>query len=122
MDNQYIIYKIKAYLELNNSGSIDTRPSDVLEILQDGDSYNITTWNINLPEPTQSQLDDVDNLAHAHLLLSRSLYANDRRDNYPAIGDQFDMLYHELATSGSLSTSGNWFQFIKNIKDSYPKV
>ena len=122
MENEHIIYKIKAYLELNNSGSIDTREPSVLEISQEGDSYNITTWNINLPKPTQSQLDDNDNLTRAHLLLSRSSYVNDRRINYPAIGDQLDMLYHELETTGSVSTSGSWFQFIKNIKDSYPKV
>ena len=122
MDNEHIFYKIKAYLELNNSGSIDTREPGVLEILQDGSSYNITTWNINLPQPTQNQLDANNNLTRARLLMSQSLYVENRKINYPELGEQFDMLYHELETSGSLSVSGSWFQSIKNIKDSYPKV
>ena len=40
---------------------------------------------------------------------------------YPSTGEQFDMLYHELDSSGSLSVSGNWFQSLKNVKNSYPK-
>ena len=40
---------------------------------------------------------------------------------YPEWGEQLDMLYHELETSGSLTTSGSWYKIIKSVKDENPK-
>jgi hypothetical protein len=40
---------------------------------------------------------------------------------YPSTGEQFDMLYHELETSGSLTVSGSWFNVVKAVKDANPK-
>jgi len=127
MNNEYISYKIQAYLELNNSGSIDTSHSNILQIIQSGGtvdtplSMSIDVWNIDLPKPSQEILDSTENITRAQLLLSSSMFVQNRITNYPVIGEQFDMLYHELNTSGSLSVSGSWFQSIKNVKDSYPK-
>jgi len=42
-------------------------------------------------------------------------------DAFGNFGEEFDFIYHELATSGSLTTSGSWFQTIKSIKDANPK-
>jgi len=44
-----------------------------------------------------------------------------RMNAYPQIANQLDMLWHELNTSGSISTNGTWFNEIKNIKDQFPK-
>ena len=122
MDNTFISYKIKAYLELNNSSSIDETNSENLEIFNEGSGPYIRSWNINLPQPTQEQLDSSENITKARQLFSSSMYVRNRRLNYPSLSEQFDMLYHELATSGSLSVSGSWFESIKNVKESYPKV
>ena len=35
--------------------------------------------------------------------------------------EQLDMLYHELETSGSLTTGGSWFNVVKAVKDANPK-
>lgn len=48
-------------------------------------------------------------------------YQRDRQQNYPSIGNQLDMLWHELNTSGSMSTDGSWFQSIQQVKQQYPK-
>jgi hypothetical protein len=48
-------------------------------------------------------------------------YDAQRMHAYPMFGEQLDMLWHELNTSGSISTDGNWFNTIKDIKDQYPK-
>ena len=40
---------------------------------------------------------------------------------YPLVTDQLDMLYHELETSGSLTTGGSWFNVVKAVKDANPK-
>jgi hypothetical protein len=44
-----------------------------------------------------------------------------RMNNYPQIGEQLDMLWHELNNNGTLSTDGDWFQSIQEIKTQYPK-
>ena len=49
-------------------------------------------------------------------------YQRDRQQIYPTLGNQLDMLWHELNQSGSLSTNGEWFQSIQSIKDTFPKV
>jgi len=121
MENDHLSYKIKAYLELNNSSSIDILDENILQLWDTGSGVYIQLWNINLPRPTQIQLDATENIIRATQIMSSSLYPRNRRINYPVIGEQFDMLYHELNTSGSLSVSGSWFQSIKNVKDSYPK-
>tara|TARA_Y100000034_G_scaffold123301_1_gene169872 strand:+ start:1440 stop:1715 length:276 start_codon:yes stop_codon:yes gene_type:complete len=56
---------------------------------------------------------------------SATAYMRPRRDAYfDAFGDfgsEFDCIYHELETSGSLTTSGSWYQTIKSIKEANPK-
>lgn len=40
--------------------------------------------------------------------------------NYASIGDQLDMLYHDIV-AGKLDTTGTWATHIKNVKDKNPK-
>ena len=49
-------------------------------------------------------------------------YDAQRMNSYPTIGNQLDMLWHELNQSGSLTTNGEWFNQIKSVKDTFPKV
>ena len=51
-----------------------------------------------------------------------NLYRKKRIQQYPKIADQLDMLWHEINTAGTISTSGDWFTSIKNVKDSIPKT
>jgi hypothetical protein len=44
-----------------------------------------------------------------------------RMHGYPMLGEQLDMLWHELNASGSISANGTWFNTIKDVKDSNPK-
>jgi hypothetical protein len=48
-------------------------------------------------------------------------YDSRRSHAYPTLPNQLDMLWHELNTSGSISTSGSWFNTIKTVKDNNPK-
>jgi hypothetical protein len=48
-------------------------------------------------------------------------YGARRMNAYPSFADQLDMLWHELNTSGSVSTDGTWFNTIKTVKDDNPK-
>jgi hypothetical protein len=48
-------------------------------------------------------------------------YQRDREHQYPKLGTQLDMLWHELNESGSISINGQWFTALKSVKDNNPK-
>jgi hypothetical protein len=48
-------------------------------------------------------------------------YQRDRQQIYPSLGNQLDMLWHELNVSGSLTSNGEWYQSIQQVKQQYPK-
>ena len=48
-------------------------------------------------------------------------YQRDRQQIYPSLGNQLDMLWHELNVSGSLTSNGEWFNKIKEVKQQHPK-
>ena len=52
-------------------------------------------------------------------------YANLRTDrmvdgSYPSIGDQLDMLFHDI-TDGKLDETGSWYKAVKATKDKFRK-
>ena len=45
-----------------------------------------------------------------------------RKDEYPEIGEQLDMLYHAIDTDSDLKTKfSGFYNTIKSIKEKYPK-
>ena len=40
---------------------------------------------------------------------------------YKTIGEQLDMIWHELDSNGTINADGEWFKHIKSIKESFPK-
>lgn len=44
-----------------------------------------------------------------------------RMIGYKPIGDQLDMLYKEIVTTGTISADGPWAQHITSIKEAIPK-
>ena len=55
------------------------------------------------------------------ILIASMSYSVNRYIIYPGVREQLDMLFHELETSGSLTTSGSWFKAVKAVKDAHPK-
>ena len=52
----------------------------------------------------------------------KSKYAQQRRNAYPPIGDQLDMLWHSIDKNPDLKTKYfNFYETIKAIKVKYPK-
>ena len=45
-------------------------------------------------------------------------YQRDRK--YPHIGEQLDLLYHDM-TSGKDDNTGEWYKAVKKVKDDNPK-
>ena len=48
-------------------------------------------------------------------------YAQKRREEYPIIGDQLDMLWHAL-DDGTLDKTSDFYTSLKATKDKYPKT
>ena len=47
-------------------------------------------------------------------------YQRDRVPLYPEIGEQLDLLYHDMA-AGKGTKDGEWYKAVKKIKDDNPK-
>ena len=47
-------------------------------------------------------------------------YVRDRQESYPALGEQLDMLYHDMTASKGDKT-GEWYKAVKKVKDDNPK-
>ena len=47
-------------------------------------------------------------------------YVRDRQESYPALGEQLDMLYHDM-TSSKGDKTGEWYKAVKKVKDDNPK-
>ena len=61
----------------------------------------------------------------ARIELNKLNYQLDRTSRgsiiYASIGDQLDMLYHDMV-AGKLDSTGTWFNHVKSVKDSNPKL
>jgi len=75
---------------------------------------DVLTWLDDIQtEPTQSEIDT--EIARLQAVYDTQAYARNRKVEYPDIGDQLDMIYHN-------GDGGVTFQAaIKAVKDKYPK-
>ena len=89
-------------------------------ISADGKSQNQIITPV---DDVQALVDSGDAVVYdtVHELLETIEYASNRRNEYPDMAEQFDLLYHEMTVSGSLTSSGSWAQSIKAVKDANPK-
>ena len=47
-------------------------------------------------------------------------YVRDRQESYPALGEQLDLLYHDM-TADKGDKTGEWYKAVKKVKDDNPK-
>ena len=47
-------------------------------------------------------------------------YQRDRQPEYPAIGDQLDMLFHAI-DAGKVNKTSDFYKALKAVKDKHPK-
>jgi len=80
-------------------------------LIQNALSCGFNEDDIEIKELSNSELDNILKAEHDATLT----YADKRKAEYPAIGDQLDMIYHN-------GDGGATFQAaIKAVKDKYPK-
>tara|TARA_R100000773_G_C4217050_1_gene115587 strand:+ start:462 stop:782 length:321 start_codon:yes stop_codon:yes gene_type:complete len=74
----------------------------------------------------KSEFDDndyaiiIEDLAQSKLDEQNNGYARARQESYPALGEQLDLLYHDM-TAGKGDKTGEWYKAVKAVKDANPK-
>ena len=82
-----------------------------------GDDINQITW-LNGTTP----ISKADIEAKMNEIGTESNYAQQRRNAYPAIGDQLDMLWHSIDKDPQLKSKYfDFYEAIKAVKVKYPK-
>ena len=90
------------------------------EVLVGNDSLDDITWlNGTTPIPKADIEAKMNEMANEP---EQSNYAQQRRNAYPAIGDQLDMLWHSIDQNSELQMKYfDFYQAIKSVKVKYPK-
>lgn len=88
-------------------------------ILEGGKQYSNLVWKDTvISKPTKKQVED--EVARLVAEFETNEYQRNRASEYPAIGDQLDMLWHAI-DAGTLNKTSDFYNAIKAVKDANPK-
>ena len=101
----------KAILKINSNADVSVNADDINQITwHDGNPNNITKADI------EAKMNEMANEPE------QSNYAQQRKNAYPEIGDQLDMLWHSIDQNAELKQKYfDFYQAIKSVKVKYPK-
>ena len=101
---------IKAIQKINPNAEVSVNDDDINQI----------TWhNGTTPIPKAEIEAKMNEMANEP---EQSNYAQQRRNAYPEIGDQLDMLWHSIDQDAELKQKYfDFYQAIKSVKVKYPK-
>ena len=86
-----------------------------------GNSDNLNDISLTWHDGT-TPISKADIEAKMNEIGTESNYAQQRRNAYPAIGDQLDMLWHSIDQDAELKQKYfDFYQAIKSVKVKYPK-
>ena len=95
----------------------DLVPNAEVGVTTKGDQVTIH-WQDEREQPTDEAIQA--KLAELQSEYNALQYQRDRAEQYPAIGDQLDMLFHAI-DAGTLDKSSDFYTTLKAVKDKYPK-
>lgn len=79
-----------------------------------GESLDGLTWHGETTPPTIEEIDVLIPIIEAEILANQ--YREERKKNYPSIGDQLDALFHAGVFPAEMAAR------IQTVKDQYPKT
>ena len=79
--------------------------------------YENIEWHSST-KPTKKQVED--ELVRLQTEFETNEYQRVRATEYPALGDQLDMLWHAI-DAGTLNKTSDFYKAIKAVKDANPK-
>ena len=102
---------IEAILKIDPNAQVSVNAEDINQITwHDGNPNNITKSDI------EAKINEIANESE------QSQYAQQRRNAYPEIGDQLDMLWHSIDQDPQLKSKYfDFYEAIKAVKVKYPK-
>jgi hypothetical protein len=106
--------KIKLYAAANGVASVDFTSDVMLQDDSNGAGVYIKEWNLDIAEPTDTQLDALETEAQAKEELQTIL--NTRATSYPLIKEQLDMQYWD-----SVNGTTTWKDAVAKVKSDNPK-
>ena len=101
---------IKAILKINPNAEVSVSGNDINTIVWENGTTPISKADI------EAKMNEIANEPE------KSKYAEQRRNAYPSIGDQLDMLWHSIDQNPKLKSE--YFEFyeaIKAVKVKHPK-
>ena len=115
--------KIREYAKANGVDNVDFTSDVLLQNDSDGKGDYIKEWNLDIVKPTQEQLDALEiEIVEMANEPEQPDYAQARKNSYPEIGDQLDMLWHSIDQNPSLKSEYfDFYEAIKAVKVKYPK-
>ena len=103
---------IDAILKINPTAEVSVNGNDI-------DTSEITWHNGTTPISKADIEAKMNEMANEP---EQSAYAEQRRNAYPAIGDQLDMLWHSIDQNPELKQKYfDFYEAIKQVKVKYPK-
>lgn len=80
-----------------------------------GDTFETLKWlDKKQTKPTKTEY---DNAVKAY---DAKEYSRKRQAEYPAIGEQLDLLFHDM-TAGKGTKDGEWYKAVNKVKSDNPK-
>jgi len=84
-----------------------------------GDTYDGLDWiDESQTKPTEEEINN--EIVRLQAESDAIQYQRDRKEQYPDIGDQLDMLWHAIDT-GTLDQTSEFYTTLKEVKDNNPK-
>ena len=103
---------LEAILKINSNAKAVVRGEDI-------NTCEIEWHNGTTPIPKANIEAKINEMANEP---EQSKYAQQRRNAYPEIGDQLDMLWHSIDQDAELKQKYfDFYQAIKSVKVKYPK-
>jgi len=102
--------KIKMYCEANGVSNVDFTTDVMLQDDSDGNGAYIKEWNLDIAQPTDTQLTEQETSANTEE--ANNEVRATRKALYGDIGEQLDEIYKDI---------DGWKARIKSIKDANPK-
>ena len=102
--------KIKMYAAANSVANVDFSKDVILQDDSDGKGPYIKEWNLDIAQPTDSQLASYETAGNTEE--ANNAGRATRKIAYGNIGDQLDEIYKDIDA---------WKARIKKIKDDNPK-
>jgi len=101
------------------------RKATAIRELAPGCSYNaeadgtIIKWlSPDIPQPSEADIDA--KVAEYKIEYEAQEYARERALAFPSIGDQLDMLFHDMTADKGTKT-GEWYKAVAKVKEDNPK-